>query len=158
VFASLATDDGLDVRAFSSHNTGPRSTAPVPGLFTAHANDNPRGIENAYEDQAKLGLETQLVYLEEAVVEPLRFTKQPEIDEAESLAFFKELVEMRMIDRDGVRLIDDLGMGAALDAFKANSAYKDAGMVRHQLSVLWRKHVFSADHACTEAAFFNQQL
>jgi hypothetical protein len=156
VFAQLATDDGLDVRGFSSHNTGPRSTALVPAWFTAHANDNPNVIEGAYEDQLKRGLETEYVFLEESRVEPLRFSKEPNITEDESLLFFEELVDMGLIDRQGRRLVEEIG--AALDDFQRNSVYEDSNKARDQLSVLWRRHIFSADRACAEAEFFDKQL
>jgi hypothetical protein len=158
VFTQLAFDDGWDVRAFSSHNTGPKTTAPVPSVFIAHANDNPNGLVNAYDDQAKLGYPTTLYYLDETLLDPLRFTKEPNITEAESIAFFDELVGFGLVDEHGQRLVGDDVIGQALDWFNRNSIYDDSSKARHQLNVLWRKHVFSADRACAEAETFEAQL
>ena len=121
-----------------------------------HDPRNPNSIENAYEDQLKLGFDTEYVFLEESKVEPLRFSKEPQITQDDSVLFFEELVDMGLIDRQGRRLVEQIG--PALDDFQRNSVYPERQKARDQMSVLWRRHIFSADRACEEASFFEQQL
>jgi hypothetical protein len=158
VLAAIGLEEGWDVRGYSSHNTGGKATPEVAAMFTAHANDNPEGIEAQYEDQALIGTPTELLFLAEEPLDPLRFTKIPGISESESLAYFDDLVSLGMIDGKGVRLVDDEQMGEALDTFENRATGTSNQRARNQLSVVWRKHIFSADKACAEAQFLRDQL
>ncbi len=158
VLASIGLAEGWDVRAYSSHNTAGKPTPEVAAMFTAHANDNPEGIADQYEDQLLEGMPTELAELHEIPVDPLRFTKTAAISETESLEYFDTLVSFGMIDEDGNRLVADEEMGRALDYFENNAPGTSNIRARNQLSVVWRRHIFSADKACGEAQFFLEQL
>jgi len=158
VLASIGLAEGWDVRGYSSHNTGGKATPEVAAIFTAHANDNPEGIEAQYEDQAAVGMPTELVSLAEDPLDPLRFTKVAGISETESLEYFDTLVSFGMIDEGGVRLVEDELMGEALDYFESRAPGDSNQRARNQLAVVWRKHIFSADKSCAEAQFLRDQL
>jgi len=157
-FANGIEAHGWDYRGFSTHNSSRWETAPVPSVFVSGANDHADEIRDNHQRQVDTGFDSTLYALEEIPLDPLRFTKIADIGEARSRSWFDEAVAFGMVDADGNRLSPIQDVNEVMDDFQDNSTGTGNPLATAQMRVLWRTHIFAADRACDEAAFFDSLL
>ena len=86
------------------------------------------------------------------------FAKLPNYSVQQSNAMFDELVDMEIVDNNGLRLIEIAEMEEVLAEYLVTSQAPSPTLPPTQLRVVWATHRFSSEHAAEEATWLVDQL
>jgi hypothetical protein len=155
LFAELGVQKGRNVVGISMHSGG-GAGADMPTLFVAPENDPAAARMPAAAADHPEG--TLIVGTEEAI-DPRWFGKLVSYTPEDSERIFDQLVDMEVIDADGVRTIAFESDGEnEVVAIENALSVPYAGDVATQLRVLWALHRFSAPHNLEEAEWIETQI
>lgn len=162
-FTEQATRAGWPVAATSIHNSGgfldPDTGVPI--WWASAANDPTAGPEemqanfNAYREA---GNRCEYHEADEIAVVPERFLRIYPYTEEQSQATFDELVDLAMIDANGVALVDPLNdIESVMEQYHgASQRTPDTWEVDAQLRVIWATHRYDSRFAYEECLFVSE--
>lgn len=156
--ANIAQGEGWDVPAYAIHQGKSYEEGTLPAFLVSAENDETGATGPEYADASErcresTGQPCPTAIGTEIALDPRWFARLPNYDEEESGRLFDELVDMRIVDPDGQRLIDLADLEGVLSVYEHDSRAPDPSSVSAQLRVVWATHRFSAQHVAQEADF-----
>ncbi len=145
-WAFMGGDYGWDIRAIDCHNGSPNAFPKMDSWHGHSVNDDKdavRGYEGMEEESPNKS--HTLVYHEEVPLEEDRMITMGFTLE-ESLEIFVELVEMGIVDENGVRLVDIADVESVLNQYEDQTALPSGQQVTPVLRVVWATHRPNGDY------------
>lgn len=161
-FSSVAKERGWPVAAAAMHSSGGMSSADIPQIWMIAKNDREGLAEDAAEIHAEMVEDGAIVenYLaEEVPLDPARLLRIPRFDQAAADEAFADLVDLGIIDSNGVRLVDlETQLESSLNLFESESRVQQDWEVSTQLRVVWSTHRFDSQWSQHVCEFFTAAL
>ena len=154
-----ALGEGWPISGMAPHASGCAGCwgTTIPTFWASGIND-PQDSESASNDLADRGIPTQHHIIPELTISGSFFTKDPSVTESKSQSTFDELVELAMVDADGVRLtpIDDAEQQC--EWYQNNGSVGGASARADDVRVAWALHRMNGYYARELAQFFVNQI
>ena len=163
-FGHVSQKEGLPIRALAMYNGAVSRQVrndgglTVPTLFVIAENDTVvynEIIRNQQEAMAAAGVTTEIHESRECGLSPYRFTRIPDISEAQSFVLFDLLAEAGIVDAYGLRI---LPLEEAVQAVPNLSLPPEFVLylleLENQLGVVWAWHKVSSRWSDEHVAFF----
>lgn len=156
LFAELGPIKGRNVVGASVHNAGVSGPYALPTLFVSAEND---GASARMPAAAADHPDGTLLRGTEVPVDPRGFAKLNSFTAESSERLFDQLVELELIDTDGVRTVD-LGDDpeVVMEGIENAIGGPSPADVAQQLRVAWALHRFSAQNKVAEAQWIEAQI
>lgn len=140
-------DFGWDIRGIDCHNGSPGLLPAMDSMHNHAENDDANSAEAGYQDmeEAYPKRTHELAIHAEVPLDPLRMLSLG-YSEEDSIAVFGELVEMGLIDSDGVRIFDIGDLENVLDEYSRQSTAPSPEKVTGVLRVVWATHRLNGEN------------